>query len=63
MTNFDKIRQMTVEEFAEWMENFVEAYISFWIMPLDMCDFSHRDRDKKILLEVLKDDYVENRSF
>ena len=63
MTNFDKIRQMTMEEFAEWMENFAEAYVWLRTMPLDMCDFSHRDKDKKILLEVLKADYVENRSF
>jgi len=47
MNNFDRIRQMSEEEFAEWLEDFAEAYVSFWIMPGSMCDFSHRDKDKK----------------
>ena len=58
MNNFDKIRQMPEEEFVEWMEDFAEAYVSFWIMPGSMCDFSHRDKDKEIQLQMLKSDYV-----
>ena len=49
---------MSEEEFAEWMEDFAEAYVDFWIMPMDMCDFSHRDRDKEIQLQMLESTYV-----
>ena len=63
MNNFDRIRQMSEEEFAEWLEDFVEAYVSFWIMPRGMCDFSHREKDKEIQLQMLKSDYVGDRMF
>ena len=63
MNNFDRIRQMSEEEFAEWLEDFVEAYVSFWIMPGGMCDFSHREKDKEIQLQMLKSDYVGDRMF
>ena len=63
MTNFDRIRQMSEEEFVELMEDFAEAYISFWIMPSEMGDFSHREKDKKIQLHMLKSDYVGDRMF
>lgn len=63
MTNFDRIRQMSKEEFAEWMEDFAEAYVSFWIMPCSECDFSHREEDKKIQLEMLISEYVGDRMF
>ena len=54
---------MSEEEFAEWLEDFAEAYVSFWIMPRDMCDFSHRDRDKEIQLRMSKSEYIENTMF
>ena len=63
MNNFDRIRQMSEEEFVEWLEDFAEAYVSFWIMPSGMCDFSHREKDKKIQLEMLISEYVGNRMF
>ncbi len=63
MDNFDRIRQMSVEEFVEWMEDFAEAYVSFWIIPGSMRDFSHREEDKKIQLEMLMSEYVGDRTF
>lgn len=54
---------MSEEEFAEWLEDFAEAYVSFWIMPGSMCDFSHREKDKEIQLQMLKSDYVGDRMF
>ena len=57
MTNFDKIRQMPIEEFVDWMENFAEAYVGFWIAPASECDFNHGEQDKKIQLGYLKSEY------
>ena len=57
MTNFDKIKKMSEEEFVEWLEDTIEAYVSFWISPSEMCDFSHREEDKKMQLRMLKKDY------
>lgn len=62
MNNFDRIRQMSEKEFVEWLEDFAETYVSFWIMP-DGCDFSHRDEDKKIQFQMLKSDYIDDRIF
>lgn len=54
---------MSEEEFAEWLEDFAEAYVSFWIMPYGMCDFSHREKDKEIQIQMLKSDYTGDRMF
>ena len=48
---------MTNEELAEWMEDFAKAYVCFWIMPGDQCDFSHREQDKLIQLDILNSEY------
>lgn len=63
MTNFDRIRQMSVEEFTDWLEDFAEAYVSFWIMPFDQCDFSHRQQDKTIQLHMLRSEYSGGQLF
>ena len=63
MTNGNRIRQMTDEELSDWMEDFAEAYVAFWIMPGDMCDFSHREEDKKIQLGMLRSEYVDDKMF
>ena len=63
MTHGDRIRAMTNEELAEWMEDFAEAYVSFWIMPGDQCDFSHRDQDKKLQLHMLNSEYRDSIPF
>lgn len=48
---------MSIEEFVDWIENFAEAYVTFWIAPASECDFSHREQDKKIQLGYLKSEY------
>lgn len=58
MTNGDKIRNLSDDELADFLEDFAEAYVSFWIMPGDQCDFSHREKDKQIQLEYLKSQYL-----
>lgn len=59
MTKFDRIKRMSEDEFVEWLENFAEAYVAFWICPVSECDFSHREADKKIQLEMLREEYRE----
>ena len=54
---------MSSEEFAEWLKDFAEAYVSFWIMPGSECDFSYREEDKRIQLEMLMSEYVGDRMF
>lgn len=54
---------MSEEEFAEWLEDFAEAYVSFWIMPYGMCDFSHREKDKEMQIQMLKSNYTGDRMF
>ena len=63
MTNGERIRSMTNEQLAEFLEDFAEAYVSFWIMPLDQCDFSHREQDKKIQLSMLKSEYIDDKMY
>ena len=57
MKNGDRIRLMTDEQFADWLEDFAEAYTIFWINP--DADFSHRDEDKKIQLRMLRSEYID----
>lgn len=63
MTQGDRIRAMTNEELAEWMEDFAEAYVCFWIIPGDQCDFSHREQDKLIQLDMLNSEYNDTMPF
>ena len=63
MTNGERIRSMTDEQLAEFLEDFAEAYISFWIMPFDQCDFSHREQDKKLQLSMLKSEYIGDKMY
>jgi len=60
MTNFDRIRQMTEEEFADWLEDFAEAYVEFWL--LGTCK-SVREDDKRIQLGMLKSEYIGDKMF
>lgn len=57
MTVFNKIKQMSEEEFIDWLEDFAEAYTAFWICPPSECDFSHREADKQIEREWLRSEY------
>lgn len=61
MTNFDRIRQMTEEEFVDWLEDFAEAYVAFWF--LDSTCKSIREDDKRIQLGMLRKEYVEEIEF
>lgn len=63
MTNGERIRSMTNEEFAEFLEDFAEAYVTFWICPGEMCDFSHRECDKNIQLGMLNAEYIDDKIF
>ena len=58
LTNGDYIRSLTDEQLAVWLENFAESYVSFWIAPQDMCDFSHRKADIRIQLEWLQSEHI-----
>lgn len=58
MTNFERIQQMTEEEFVEWLEDFAEAYVAFWLPSI--CT-SVRENDKKIQLDTLRAEYVEDK--
>lgn len=60
MTNFDRIRQMTEEEFADWLEDFTEAYVAFWL-PSICCQV--REEDKKIQLDMLREKYAGDKMF
>ncbi len=61
MTNFDRIRQMTEEEFADWLENFAEAYAAFWLLE-STCK-SVREDDKRIQLDMLRSEYIGDKIF
>ena len=61
MKNSDRIKLMTDEQFADWLEDFAEAYTSFWINP--DADFSHRDEDKKIQLRMLQEENLDEYLF
>lgn len=54
---------MTDEQLAEFLEDFAEAYVSFWIMSFDQCDFSHREQDKKLQLSMLKSEYIDDKMY
>lgn len=60
MTNFDRIRQMTEEEFVDWLEDFAEAYVAFWL-PSICCQV--REEDKKIQLDMLREKYTRDKMF
>lgn len=60
MTNFDRIRRMTEEEFADWLEDFAEAYVAFWLP--NICR-SVREDDKRIQLDMLKSEYIGDKMF
>lgn len=54
---------MSEEEFVEWLEDTIEAYVSFWISPSEMCDFSHREKDKEMQLRMLKMKHADETAF
>ena len=56
MTNREWLRTLSDEQLAEWLEDHMEAYVRFWIMP--DCDFSHREEDKEILLNMLRSEHI-----
>lgn len=55
MTNFERIKSMSEEEFADWLEDFAEAYVAFWLP--DICCQVRKD-DKKIQLDMVKSEYI-----
>lgn len=57
MTNREWLKTLTNDQFAEWLEDFAEGYVCFWILHYDMCDFSHRDDDKEIQLNWLNSEH------
>lgn len=61
MTMREKINSMNNEEFVEWLENALEAYVRFWVDP----DFKYfcRDEDKEIQLKWLSEEWVEKAEF
>lgn len=64
MKNSEWLKTLTNEQLVEWMEDFAEAYVCFWISPPEECDFSHRDDDKRIQLDWLDEEhYDENKEF
>lgn len=60
MTNFDRIKSMSEEEFTDWLEDFAEAYVAFWL-PRICCQV--REDDKKIQLDMLKSEYIGDKMF
>lgn len=60
MTNFERIKSMSEEEFADWLEDFAEAYVAFWL-PSICCQV--REDDKKIQLDMLKSEYIGDKIF
>ena len=63
MTNREWLNSLTDVEFANWLEDFAESYITFWIMPFDKCDFSHRNYDKTVQLLWLESEHMEDVEF
>lgn len=51
---------MSEEEFADWLEDFAEAYVAFWL-PSICCQV--RKDDKKIQLDMLKSEYIGDKMF
>lgn len=60
MTNFEKIKSMSEEEFADWLEDFAETYVAFWLPGMW---YQVREDDKKIQLDMLKSEYIGDKMF
>ena len=61
-TNGDSIRALNNEQLAEWIEDYVQKYINFWVNP-DHYLLSNRESDLKILLEWLNEKIPEEEVF
>ena len=63
MTNREWLNSLSDIDFTNWLEDFAESYTTFWIMPFDKCDFSHRNDDKTIQLHWLGSEHRDEIGF